>query len=209
MGESYLEGTPLQLFAGKNVTHLGDGWSIVGNEPAKYDVPGELMKLGQPLIKHSNYLYCRWFLPTKTTWNIEKVEKKICYGIVSKYAARNKIPPNMDEIMEKLRGMYPGFEFVELSRPLTVADYVRELSSCYFFFGTDNGIGHINRSVGAPMFILRYKHGIDHCFVPEFCNYHEIKFQDEDIEDQIKSYLSAKYYTGKYSDYMNFQGFHT
>jgi len=158
---------------------------------SEYDHMVEMTKLGYVAPHNYMFLYARRFTPSKITWDVSKVKKKICYGFKAGFKAHNKTPPNIDGILSHLKEMYPGFEFLHLTHPMTINDYIEHLSTCYFYIGLDQGIGHINRSVGAPMFIIRYKHDIERCYIPEFCDYKCILFNDPDLKNTIGSYLDS------------------
>jgi hypothetical protein len=83
--------------------------------------------------------------------------KQIAYSFDANYQADLKIPPNVNEILEQLRAALPDYKIVKVGLPMSVPDCVKTLAQSAAYLGIENGISHINRSVGTPMFMIQYR----------------------------------------------------
>ena len=128
----------------------------------------------KPLIRHidtEDTAYRCAYFPTKLRHRPRA--NAIGYSFSASWRADEKIPPDAGEILRMLKASLPGFEFVAMGRPhqADVTALVRALAGVRLLLSVDNGVAHVARSVGLPLFLLEHQWPVARGFPADACGY--------------------------------------
>lgn len=129
---------------------------------------------------------CEYF-PTKMAHQPRGM--KIGYSFDAQWQAEKKVPPNLLSIVENLRSQFPAFTFQAIGQPHqgTVADVVSVLAELQLLIAVDNGIAHVARSVGVPLFLVEHHWPLSRGFPQENCVFTKVTV--EDAADRVARYV--------------------
>lgn len=128
------------------------------------------------------------YFPTRIAWQPQGWE--IGYALDANWQREAKIPPDVDDIIPALREALPHCTFVPLGLPhqASVTELVARMASLRLVLSVDNGIAHVARSVGVPLFLLEHLHALRRGFPPSRCTYTKVTRQD--LVEKITAYVS-------------------
>jgi hypothetical protein len=130
------------------------------------------------------------YFPTKREWRPNG--QIVSYSFSANYTRAAKVPPQPAQIIEELRSNLPSYHFVEVGKlhQASVTEVVRILAQSHCLLSIDNGIAHIARSVGVPLFLLEHLAPISRGFPPGMCRY--TKVTQSNAATVICDYLRGK-----------------
>lgn len=131
---------------------------------------------------------CEYF-PTKARPCPEGWE--IGYALEANWKPDLKIPPALSEVIPALASALPHCRLVGLGRPwqTSVKAVVARMTKLRLVLAVDNGIAHIARSVGVPLFLLEHQLPLERGFPRERCNYVRVTIQD--VVEKIVEHVVA------------------
>jgi hypothetical protein len=131
---------------------------------------------------------CRYF-PTKVGHKPEGLT--IGYTFDAQWQVEQKVHPNLKSILEKLRERLPSYTLKPIGQPhqKTVPEVVAALAGLQLLIAVDNGIAHVARSVGVPLFLVEHNWPLLRGFPVENCIYTKVTV--EDAEEKIFHYTRS------------------
>lgn len=125
------------------------------------------------LIDNPDGYACPYY-PTKITHQSENQTIAIALG--SGWNSEAKLPPDLKPKLKKLKNDLKRYNFVEItidSHP-NIPSLIKELSKAVLLISVDNGVAHVARSVGTPLFLIEHELSLDRGFPTFACKYHKV-----------------------------------
>lgn len=98
-------------------------------------------------------------------------------SLAANWRPSEKIPTGIENTISSLRSLLPSHEFVSVGKPHqnSVTELVAALARLQLLLSVDNGVAHVARSVGVPLFLLEHLLPISRGFPREACDYTLVK----------------------------------
>ena len=128
---------------------------------------------GTERIRNHSKMFAHPYRMTKLLY--ENFTNKICYAFTANWKKEEKIPPWISQLEEKLKSI----DAINIIKPMDINEAIGHLTACKFFITVDSGLAHIARSVGCPLYIIKYKLDITRPYPKEFCDHTVIETLEE------------------------------
>lgn len=114
------------------------------------------------------------YYPTKIRYN--PIGNLIACSFASNWNREAKTPHDLYANFWQLKKTLPEYNFVSITKAThpTITSVVDTLSQASLLLAVDNGICHIARSVGVPMFIIEHKWPLERGFPTTVCQYTKV-----------------------------------
>lgn len=102
------------------------------------------------------------------------------FALEANWRAREKIPPGITDLKNRVKDALPQYSHVLLGRPHQrgLTELVNALAHVDCLIAVDNGVAHVARSVGTPLILLEHNLPIERGFPPDACSYMRVKITD-------------------------------
>lgn len=126
------------------------------------------------LVDNPNASYSCPYYPTKIR-HTPNQSKTIALSLDASWNAISKTPP-LNEPIQKLLKSLPDYKFIQINRKTypDVVSVIELLSRVAILISVDNGIAHIARSVGVPLFLIEHQLSLDRGFPTFACRYQKV-----------------------------------
>lgn len=127
------------------------------------------------------------YFPTKITHDPRYTENIIVYNFSARWEKEKKRPEKIEEILSTIQSKLPNIKLIQVGLPMSLTQTVKLLAKSKLLLSIDNGIAHVARSVGVPMFLIEHKLPLSRGFPESSCQY--VKVTKDSAVDIITSHV--------------------
>jgi hypothetical protein len=124
------------------------------------------------------------YYPTKVTYPVRELTKTIAYSFDAQWRRNQKIPLDLDSLLDDLSGRLPDYRLHRVGLPMSLSDIVQTLASSRLLLSVDNGIAHVARSVGVPLALIEHLLPVERGFPRRSCVYTKVT-RDNAVEKVV------------------------
>lgn len=129
------------------------------------------------------------YFRTKLKHQAERTRPVIAYSFDANWRADEKIPLDVEQLLVALQAKLPHVRMMRVGLPMTLPEVVQTLSTAKLLVSVDNGIAHVARSVGVPLFLIQHLLPVTRGFPTHACDYTTVTMQN--AAETITAYLEA------------------
>lgn len=121
----------------------------------------------------------------------------IGYTFSANWRVDQKVPPGLDNTLATLKSELSQYTFVPLGLPHqnSVTELIATLAGVSCIVSVDNGVAHVARSVGVPIFLVEYEHPLSRGFPVTACSYTRVT--KESLVKDVAAALSGQRIPGE------------
>jgi hypothetical protein len=130
---------------------------------------------------------CNYF-PTKVRHRPDG--KVVGYSLDAHWNSLNKVPNGIGRLIGALQSTMPSYTFQPIGQPHqnSIPEVIAALAQLTLLVSVDNGIAHVARSVGVPLYLIEHLHPLERGFPSGQCSY--VKVSVDDALEKIVDHLA-------------------
>lgn len=114
------------------------------------------------------------YFPTKVKHSPAKAEKLVAFSCDAQWRREEKVPSGLDTAVQDLALLREDYRFVRVGLPMSIGEIVRVSAAATLVLSVDNGIAHVARSVGTPLYLIEHRWGLERGFPTGACSYTKV-----------------------------------